>query len=159
MKRGWEMIRVQLILTANFHQLWADSNFDESWWKFLLVWPLRPVYTCNFCCDFRCDFLLMDVNEWMSYECSDEGTYTQNIHNSSTRSYTSEEENRTWNRSKNCLSPDQTRIWVDESCNSRSRLTASSHRLLCTFIILINFELVQIDNLHVRLNFDLGKKK
>ena len=28
----------------------------------------------------------------MSYEYSDEGTYTQNIHNSSTRSHTSQEE-------------------------------------------------------------------
>jgi hypothetical protein len=37
----------------------------------------------------------MDVNEWMSYECSDEGTNTQNIHNSSTRLHPSEEENRT----------------------------------------------------------------
>ena len=39
----------------------------------------------------------MDVNEWMSYECSDEGTsvtYTQNIHSLSTRSHASEEENR-----------------------------------------------------------------
>ena len=44
----------------------------------------------------------MDVNEWMSYECSDEGTCTQNIRNSSTRSHPSEEENRTRNRSKNC---------------------------------------------------------
>ena len=34
----------------------------------------------------------MDVNEWMSYECSDEGTHTQNIRNSSTRSHASEEE-------------------------------------------------------------------
>ena len=50
----------------------------------------------NFCCNFRCDFLLlMDVNEWMSYECSDEGACTQSIPNSSTRSHTSEEENRT----------------------------------------------------------------
>ena len=33
-------------------------------------------YTCNFCCDFTCDFLLlMDVNEWLSNECSYEGTY------------------------------------------------------------------------------------
>jgi hypothetical protein len=41
------------------------------------------------------DFLLlMDVNEWMSYEYSNEGTHTQNIHNSSTRSHPSEEENR-----------------------------------------------------------------
>jgi hypothetical protein len=57
---------------------------------------LRPVYT-------RCDFLLlMDVNEWINYECSDEGTCTPNIHNSSTRSHASEGENRTRNRSKNC---------------------------------------------------------
>ena len=27
---------------------------------------LRLVYTCNICCDFRCDFLLlMDENEWI----------------------------------------------------------------------------------------------
>ena len=40
----------------------------------------RPVYTCNFGCDFRCDFLLLtDVNEWMSYECSDEGTSVRHI--------------------------------------------------------------------------------
>jgi hypothetical protein len=36
----------------------------------------------------------MDVNEWMSFESSDEGTYTQNIHNSSIRSHPSEGENR-----------------------------------------------------------------
>jgi hypothetical protein len=34
----------------------------------------------------------MDVNEWISYECSDEGTCTPNIRNSSTRSHASEEE-------------------------------------------------------------------
>jgi hypothetical protein len=27
----------------------------------------------------------MNVNEWMSYECSDEGTHAQNIHYSATR--------------------------------------------------------------------------
>jgi hypothetical protein len=47
----------------------------------------------------------MDVNEWMSYECSDEGAYTQNIHNSSTRSHPSEEENCTRNHSKYCKPP------------------------------------------------------
>jgi hypothetical protein len=32
---------------------------------------LRPVYTGDFCCDFRCDFLLLgDVKEWTSYKCS-----------------------------------------------------------------------------------------
>ena len=46
----------------------------------------------------------MDVNEWMSYESSDEGRCTQNIHHSSSRSHTSEDENRTRNRSKDCTS-------------------------------------------------------
>jgi hypothetical protein len=41
------------------------------------------------------------VKEWMNYECSGEGTCTQNIHNSSTRSHPSEDENRARNRSKN----------------------------------------------------------
>ena len=51
--------------------------------------------------DFWCDFLLpMHVNEWISYECSDEDTQTQIIRNSSTRSHASEGENRTRNRSK-----------------------------------------------------------
>ena len=45
--------------------------------------------------NFRRDFLLlMDVNEWTSYECSDEGTYTQNSDNPSTRSHPSAVENR-----------------------------------------------------------------
>jgi hypothetical protein len=43
----------------------------------------------------------MDVNDWMSRERSDEGTHTQNIHYSSTRSHVSEEEYRTRNRSEN----------------------------------------------------------
>ena len=34
----------------------------------------------------------MDVNEWMGYECTDEGTHAQNINYSSTRSDASEEE-------------------------------------------------------------------
>jgi hypothetical protein len=45
----------------------------------------------------------MDVKEWMSYECSDEGTYAENIYNSSTRSHPPEGENRTRNRSKNAI--------------------------------------------------------
>jgi hypothetical protein len=55
----------------------------------------------------KCDFLLlMDVNEYMSYECS-EYMYQWyvlhlNIRNFSTHSHSSEEENRTYNRSKNC---------------------------------------------------------
>ena len=64
---------------------------------------LRLVYTCNICCDFRCDFLLlMDVNEWISYECSDEGTCTPNICTSSTRSHASEGEYCSRNHSKKC---------------------------------------------------------
>ena len=47
----------------------------------------------------------MDVNEWMSYECWDEFTYTQDIRNLSTRSHLSEEENRTRNRSNRNKKP------------------------------------------------------
>jgi hypothetical protein len=38
-KRGWidESCNTRLHLTANSHQLWARSNFDESWWEFVLV--------------------------------------------------------------------------------------------------------------------------
>lgn len=40
--------------------------------------PFKARYTCNFWCDFSCDFLLlMDVNEWISHECSDEGARSQ----------------------------------------------------------------------------------
>jgi hypothetical protein len=60
---------------------------------------LRPICTCNFCCDF---LLLMHVNEWMSYECLDEGTHTQNIRYSFTHSHASEEENCIRNRNKRC---------------------------------------------------------
>jgi hypothetical protein len=52
--------------------------------------------TCNFCCDFKCDFLLMmDVNEWMSYQCSEYMYPHLNIRNSSTRSYSLKDKNRT----------------------------------------------------------------
>jgi hypothetical protein len=37
----------------------------------------------------------MYVNEWMSYACSDEGTYSHNIHDSYAHSHPSEEENLT----------------------------------------------------------------
>jgi hypothetical protein len=40
---------------------------------------------------------------WMSYECSDEGTYTQNIHNSATRSHVSKEEYRMFSTRRICL--------------------------------------------------------
>jgi hypothetical protein len=42
------------------------------------------------------------VNEWISYECSDEDTCTPKIRNSSTRSHALEGGNRSRNRSKNC---------------------------------------------------------
>ena len=41
---------------------------------------------------------LMHANEWICYECSDEGTCTPNIRNSSTRSHVLEGGNRTRNR-------------------------------------------------------------
>ena len=69
---------------------WDDAGFVMFSCK-----PLRLVDTCNFCCDLRCDFLLLiDVNEWIRYVYSDEGTCTPNIHNSSARSHASERENR-----------------------------------------------------------------
>jgi hypothetical protein len=40
-----------------------------------------------------------------------------------------------------CLSPCQTKMRVDESCNTRSCLSANSHRLSCT---IIDLELVQM---------------
>jgi hypothetical protein len=52
----------------------------------LAIWA--AILTCDF-------LLLMYVNEWMSYECSNQGTYrvhTQNIHNYFTRSHASEED-------------------------------------------------------------------
>ena len=37
-------------------------------------------FKAHFYCDFKRDFLLlMDVNEWISYECSDEGTSVNSI--------------------------------------------------------------------------------
>lgn len=32
-----------------------QNNVQKAW---------RPVYTWNFYCDFKCNFLLMDVNKW-----------------------------------------------------------------------------------------------
>ena len=46
--------------------------------------------------------LLMDVNKQLSDECSEYVYPHLNIHNSSTRSHPSEEENRTRNHGKNC---------------------------------------------------------
>ena len=38
---------------------------------------LRPVYTCDFCCDFMRDFrLLIDVNEWISCVHASKATCT-----------------------------------------------------------------------------------
>ena len=44
----------------------------------------------------------MHVNEWICYECSDEGPCTPKIRNSSSRSHALEGGNRSRNRSKNC---------------------------------------------------------
>ena len=44
-------------------------NFGLIWLKIV---PLRPVYTCNICCVFQCDFLLLtDVKEEIDNECSE----------------------------------------------------------------------------------------
>jgi hypothetical protein len=52
------------------------------------------------------------VNDWMSRECSDEGTHTQNIHYSSTQSHPSEEEYRTRNRVHDNRHLSHLRSWV-----------------------------------------------
>ena len=63
---------------------------------------LRPVYICNFCCDFQCDFLLLtDVKERINNECSEYMFPQLNIRVWFTRSHLSKE-NRTRNRSKSC---------------------------------------------------------
>jgi hypothetical protein len=55
----------------------------------------KPVHTCNFRYGFLCDFLLlMDVNEYSSYECSGEEARAQDIPYKSTRSHPSKEENQ-----------------------------------------------------------------
>ena len=64
---------------------------------------VRPIYTCNFCCDFQCDFLLLtDVKEWISNECSEYRFLPLNIRVWFTHSHPSKGENRTRNRSKSC---------------------------------------------------------
>ena len=88
----------------------------------------------------------MDVNEWMSYECSGEGMYTRNIHNSSTPSHPSEEENRTRDYEERRISSPRTKLlaarceclhlikinssalWLDESAHActRSELRGAS---------------------------------
>ena len=81
--------------------LYKAGRFGYAGWPTLYNTSLKPVYTCNFPCDFRCDFrLLMDVNEQTSGECSEYTFPHLNIHNPSTRSHPSEDENRTRNRSR-----------------------------------------------------------
>jgi hypothetical protein len=65
----------------------------------------------------------MNVNEWMSYECSDEGTYTQNIKGSSTRSHASEEENRTRNFNCNFLLLIYVNEWMSYECSDEGTYT------------------------------------
>ena len=79
-------------------ELWKRQNVPCQNFELSFVFPLtvRLVYTGNFWCDF---LLLTYVDEWTSYECSDE---SRNIRGSSTSSQASEGENRTRNRGKNC---------------------------------------------------------
>jgi hypothetical protein len=70
---------------------------------------LKPVHSCNYCCDFRLRFSSSDgcerVDKLWIFRWRDTYTrilYTRNIHNSSTHSRPPEEENRTKNRRKNC---------------------------------------------------------
>ena len=83
--------------TTAIYNFWLYELCDV----YLVCIP-RFVFPYNFCCGFTCDFLLLvDVNEWMNYECSDKGLYTQNIHTSSTRSHPPEEGNTTRNHREN----------------------------------------------------------
>ena len=83
------------LMTAIFSL--SDCNFvacEDS--RVFSVELYMLVYTRNFCCDFRCEFLLlMDVNEWMSYECSHEVIYVMHSQLTYTRSHAPKEENRT----------------------------------------------------------------
>ena len=60
---------------------------------------VRPVYTCNFCCDF---LLLIDVSEWINNECAKCVLPHLNICDWFTRLHPSKGENRTRNRSESC---------------------------------------------------------
>jgi hypothetical protein len=59
---------------------------------------------CNLiCCNFRCDLLLlMDVNEWMGYKCSDEVHMLKTFITDLLVHICASGENRTRNRSENC---------------------------------------------------------
>jgi hypothetical protein len=108
------------VFTKNFESIWLiPPEFNTASWKTKVLtsalFPnafrtvLSPFYTCNFCCDFYCNFLLvMHVNERMSYECSEYMYPHLNIHNLSTRSHASEEENRTYLKSQQKL-----QVWTN----------------------------------------------
>ena len=85
-------LRIESFAVINLRGVSTNSVTSRSTRKILTSVLLRPVYTCTFCCD---SLLLMYVNEWISYECLDEGTCTPYIRNSSTRSHPSEGGNRT----------------------------------------------------------------
>ena len=54
-----------------FMRIFALFYSTKDVWPSGLLAQLRPVYTNDFCCDIRCDFLLLrDVKEWISYKCS-----------------------------------------------------------------------------------------
>jgi hypothetical protein len=93
-------------LTA-WHSCAPWPNTNDKWlsmWVTQCAYALiRAVYThAIFAAILGGVFLLMDGNEWMSYECSDEGSDAQNIHNLSTSLGASGEENCYRNRCKNC---------------------------------------------------------
>jgi hypothetical protein len=97
---GLEFVRLAVLEFVQFHasRVNATRNLTNLSTVPNLSCPcergvLMPVYTCKFCCDFWCDF-----HHFISYECSENMYPRLNIHNSSTRSHQSEEENRTRSR-------------------------------------------------------------
>jgi hypothetical protein len=66
-------LRIESFAVINLRGVSTNSVTSRSTRKILTSVLLRPVYTCTFCCD---SLLLMYVNEWISYECLDEGTCT-----------------------------------------------------------------------------------
>jgi hypothetical protein len=83
-----------------FHCVWYQNSVPKISGSIPGSDIQRPFKLANFAATLGVDFLLLlDVNEWLRYECSDEGTYTQKNHNSSTHSHISKEENHIRNRS------------------------------------------------------------
>ena len=90
----------------------------------------------------------------MLYECSDEGTCTLNIRNSSTRSHASEGENRTRNRSKNCKCKQALRIYY---MTINQTLGRQEHCHKTVLLAPFEFELLQSTTAPFLHSWDMGE--